>query len=307
MMAHPGRGFVTCPWLRLAAIVSLVGACDSPTRPPDVDLRPIVYFVLEDGWKLYRVDPSGGTPTPLNLPMSETLYPAVSPDASRLAFVVESSPEGIYVSGPDGSDARLVFPYRTDRITWSPDGTRLAVGFDGEIMVIPIDGGDPYSITEAVDLFATYPSWSSTGRIAFFARALTSGTDIYTMAADGSDVRLLVSGNGAEARDPAWSPDASRVAFALGQFGASFIYTVRADGSDRRRISAEPPPGASWTDLGPAWSPSGEWIAHQREHDPICIGMQCTRRWDVFVVRRDGRDERNLTGGTPWGGVRPSW
>lgn len=306
-MVRLRRASVACPLLRLAAIVFLAGACDSPTGPPDVDRRPIVYFVLEDGWELFRVNPSGGTPTRLNLPMSETLYPAISPDGSRLAFVVESTPVGVYVGGPDGSGARLVYPNRTDRITWSPDGTRLAVGFDGEIIVIPLDGGDPYSITEGVDLFATYPSWSSTGRIAFFTRALPSGTDIYTMAADGSDVRLLVSGNGAEARDPAWSPDGSRVAFALGEFGASFIYTVRADGSDRRRVSPEPPPGVSWTDLGPAWSPSGEWIAHQREHDPICTGTLCTRRWDVFVVRRDGRDERNLTVSASWGGVRPSW
>ena len=185
-------------------MVCLIGACDSPTGPADSDRRPIVYFVLEDGWELFRVSPSGGTPTPLNLPMSETLFPAVSPDGSKLAFVVESTPVGVYVGGPDGSDARLVYPQRTDRITWSPDGTRLAVGFDGEIIVIPLDGGAPHSITEDVDLFATYPSWSSTGRIAFFARALPSGTDIYTMAADGSDVRLLVSGDGAEARDPAW-------------------------------------------------------------------------------------------------------
>lgn len=293
--------------LRLAAAVCVVAACDSPTGPPDPDRRDIVYFGLDNGWELFRVNPAGGTPTRLNLPMLETLFPALSPDGSRLAFVVESDPEGVYVGAADGSGARLVYPHRTDRITWSPDGTRLAVGFDGEIVVIPLDGGSARSITDAVDVFAAYPSWSSTGRIAFHTSGASLDSDIYTMAADGSDLRLLVSGDGEEARDPAWSPDGSRVAFALGQFGASFIFTVSADGSDARRVSPEPPPGISRTDLGPAWSPSGQWIAHQREHDLPCTGAQCTRRWDVFVVRRDGRDERNLTAGTPWGGVRPSW
>jgi Tol biopolymer transport system component len=293
--------------LRFAATVCIVAACDSPTGPADLDRRLIVYFVLDSDWDLYRVSPNGGTPTRLNLPMLQTLFPSLSPDGSRLAFVVESDPEGVYVGGADGSGARLVWPYRTDRITWSPDGTRLAVGFDGEIVVVPLNGGSPQTITGAVDVFAAYPSWSSTGRIAFHTMGLALGSDIYTMAADGSDLRPLVSGDGDEARDPAWSPDGSSLAFALGRFGASFIYTVSANGSDRQRVSAEPPSGASWTDLGPTWSPSGQRIAHQREHDAACPGAPCGRRWDVLVVGRDGQDERNLTAGTPWGGVRPSW
>lgn len=293
--------------LRVAATLCIVAACDSPTSPPEPDRRPIVYFVLDNGWRLYMVDPTGGTPTRPNLPMLETLFPALSPDGSRLAFVVESDPEGVYVGGADGSGAQLVWPYRTDRITWSPDGTRLAVAFDGEIVVVPLNGGSPQTITAAVDVFAAYPSWSSTGRIAFHTMGLVLGSDIYTMAADGSDLQLLVSGNGEEARDPAWSPDGSHVAFALGHFGASSIYTVTASGSDRQRVSPEPAPGVNWTDLGPAWSPSGQWIAYQREHDRVCPGAPCGRRWDILIVRRNGQDERNLTAGAPWGGVRPSW
>lgn len=297
--ARPLRG--------LALVACAVAACESPTGPPDPDRGPIVYFGLDNGWELFRVSPEGGPPGRLNLPMSETLFPALSPDGSQLAFVVESYPEGVYVGGADGSGARRVYPHRTDRITWSPDGSRLAVGFDGEIVVVPLDGGTPQSITDGVDVLAAYPSWSSTGRIAFHTYGVSSESDIYTMAADGSDLRLVVSGNGAEARDPAWSPDGSRLAFALGQWGASFIFTVSADGGDRRRVSPEPTSGASWTDLGPEWSPSGQWIAHQREHEPLCTGGICTRRWDVFVVRLDGSAVRNLTAGTPWGGVRPSW
>lgn len=298
---------VSARLLLLVPALCIAAACDSPTGPPDPDGRQIVFFRLNNDWELARVNPAGGTPTPLNLPMPETLFPALSADGSRLAFVVESVPEGVYVGAADGSGARLVYPRRTDRITWSPDGTRLAVAYDGEIVVIPLDGGTALMITNAVDVFAAYPSWSSTGRIAFHTMGLSLGSDIYTMAADGSDLRLLVSGNGDEARDPAWSPDGARVAFALGHFGASSIFTVNVDGGDRQRVSAEPAPGVSWTDLGPAWSPSGQWIAHQRELEPSCTAGACGRRWDVLIVRRDGQDERNLTAGTPWGGVRPTW
>ena len=293
--------------LRVTATVCIVGACDSPTGPSEPDPQPIVFFRLDNGWELFTVNPRGGAPRRLTLPMRETLFPALSPDGSQLAFVVESDPEGVYVGAADGSGARLVYPRRTDRITWSPDGTRLALAFDGEIIVIPLAGGSPQTITGAVDVHASYPSWSSTGRIAFHTYGgCCVDSDIYTIAENGSDLRLVVSGEGMEARDPAWSPDGSRLAFALGRFGESYIVTSDANGNDPRRVTPAPDNEYGWTDLGPEWAPSGQWIAHQRQH-AVCIFGACESRYDILVVRPDGSDVRNLTIGSAWGGVRPSW
>jgi hypothetical protein len=109
--------------LRVALAACVIAAgCDGSTGPADQpDTRPIVYFRLDEttGWTLYRVDARGGTPTALSLPMSETPFPAVSPDGSRLAFVVESQPAGIYVTAADGSGDRLVYAAQTDHISWS--------------------------------------------------------------------------------------------------------------------------------------------------------------------------------------------
>jgi Tol biopolymer transport system component len=271
------------------------------------DGRPIVFLRLDNGWSLFTVSPRGGASTRLNLPMNETLFPALSPDGSQLAFVVESSPGGVYVGRADGSGARLVHPAWTDRITWSPDATRLAIAVNGEIIVVPLDGGTPQTITDAVDVYAGYPSWSSRGRIAFDTReSLAFSGNIYTIAPDGSDLRLIVHEEGSAARDPAWSPDGSRLAFALGRYGASSIYTVDPNGNDRGRVTPEPEWGFGWTDLAPAWAPSGEWIAFSREHF-LCEGVECERRYDIMVVRSDGRNARNLTADAAWGGVRPSW
>lgn len=296
---------------RATALVCILGACESGSiTSPFVqpDQRPIVFFRLEDGWSLFQVSPRGGTATRLNLPMTQTLFPALSPDGSRLAFVVESSPGGVYVGAADGSGAQLVHPAWTDRITWSPDGTRLAIAVSGEIIVIPLNGGSPQGITDNVDVYAGYPSWSSRGRIAFDTRGTfsTSASDIYTIAPDGSDLRLVVHEEGSAARDPAWSPDGSRLAFALGDYGRSSIHTVDANGNDRRRLTPKHEWGFGSTDLGPAWAPSGDWIAFQREHT-LCTGAQCQSRYDIFVVRNDGKDARNLTVDASWGGVRPSW
>jgi Tol biopolymer transport system component len=295
----------------LAPVFCIIVACDSGsiTGPfAKSDARPIVYVRLDDGWSLFTVSPTGGAPTRLNLPMRETLFPALSPDGSKLAFVVESSPGGVYVGAADGSEARLVYPALTERITWSPDATRLAIAVDGEIIVVPLDGGTPQTITDAVDVYAGYPSWSSRERIAFDTRGpFSSASGIYTMAPDGSDLRLIVNAEGTAARDPAWSPDGSRLAFALGEYAASSIYTVDANGNDRRRVSPEPEWGFGWTDLAPAWAPSGGWIAFSHEHTQ-CAGVQCEHRYDILVARSDGSgNPRNLTAGTSWGGVRPSW
>jgi Tol biopolymer transport system component len=302
------------PTLRLALAACLIGAACNDSTGPDPgdqpDARPIVYFRREElpaGWTLYRVSATGGAPTRMTLSMTETLHPAVSPDGSRLAFAVETDPVGVYVSAADGSGARLVYAGRPDHIAWSPDGTRLAIGLSGEIVVVGADGTGVQVITATLDTDARHPSWSPNDRIAFASQGFGFVTDIYTMAPDGGDVRLLVSGEGLEARDPAWSPDGSRLAFAFGGFGSSSIFTVDANGGDRRRLTPEPEWGFWHTDLGPAWSPSGRWIAFQRERS-VCTGPDCDSRWDVFVVRADGAGEvRSLTSGSAWGGVRPSW
>lgn len=297
--------------LALTACLIAAGCDGSSTGPADdePDARPIVYFRLDDspGWTIYRASAAGGTPTRLELPVTATLYPAISPDGSRLAFLSESVPGGLYVSALDGTGARLVYSGGEAHITWSPDGARLAVTVGGDIVVVNVDGTGTQTITANVDIQASYPSWSATGRIAFMtATGDGVSTDIYTMAADGSDVRRIVAGEGQEARDPAWSPDGSRLAFALGQYGSSSIYTVNANGNDRRRVTPEPEWGFGGTDLGPAWAPSGRWIAFQRDH-VVCPSQQCNQRYDILVVRADGGEVRNVTDGSPWGGVRPSW
>jgi Tol biopolymer transport system component len=295
----------------IAAACLLAVACDGSTGPGESspDARPIVYFRQDNAgngaWLLYRVSAAGGAPTHLSSTGEATTFPAISPDGSRLAFVKEGSPYGIYVATADGSGARQVYEGLTDHIAWSPDGSKLAFSVAGEIVVVGVDGGGADTITSAVDVHAGYPSWSPTGRIAFS----TSG-DIYTITPDGSDLRLIVPGDGQQARDPTWSPDGSRLAYAWGHYTDSWIYTVDPNGNDRRRVtfsSLAPGPIIAATDLGPAWAPSGRWITFQREHSVCTAPPQCQQRYDVFIVRTDGGDLRNLTQGTPWGGVRPSW
>jgi Tol biopolymer transport system component len=295
----------------LATCLVAAGCSDSTGLSEQPDDRPIVYFRQDNpgtgAWMLAQVSALGGAPTPLSPPVTETLFPALSPDGSRLAFVSEGDARGIYVGAADGSGARQVHAGVTDHIAWSPDGSRLAFEIDGEIIVVGADGAGAQTITANVAVLAGHPSWSRRGRIAFSTRTPAGiGSDIYTMAPNGSDVRVFVAGEGQDARDPAWSRDGSRLAFALGHHSASSIFTVNANGGDRRRVTTASEAGLGETDLGPAWAASGQWIAFQREHS-VCEGQLCTGRYDVFVVRTDGANLRNVTAGSLWGGVRPTW
>lgn len=295
--------------MRLLGAACVVAGCDSVTDSPfeQPDARPIVYFAIDTGWALFSVPPLGGSPRRLSVAQTQLIFPALSPDGSRLAFVSGDGAGGVYVGAADGSGAERVYVGRPDHIAWSPDQTRVALGVDGEIVVVPLDGSATDTITAAVEVHASYPSWSSRERIAFTSRAPFSfSSDLYTIASDGSDLRLIVSVDGAEARDPAWSPDGSRLAFALGLHGGSAIFTVNPNGTDRRRLTPEPQWGFGSTDLAPTWAPSGRWIAFQREH-LLCTGADCENRYDIMMVAVEGGVARNLTAEHAWGGAGPSW
>ncbi len=199
-------------------------------------------IAFEAGGAIYVMD-AGGTPTRIVAPKAGVvnMQPALSPDASRVAF--SSNVEGkfsIYVVGVDGEGLRRVTdgPGEDSESAWSPDGTRIAFvrGFDptgsgvvvlgcvlpGEILVASVDGGISFQFSTEVNLTrglgGTDPAWSPDGtRIAFASnREEPYNYDIYTMSSgDGSDVRRLTSGESQEA-DPAWSPDGTWIAYTAG-------------------------------------------------------------------------------------------
>lgn len=199
-------------------------------------------IAFEAGGAIYVMEP-GGTPTRIVAPKAGVvnMQPALSPDASRVAF--SSNVEGkfsIYVVGVDGEGLRRITdgPGEDSEPAWSPDGTRIALvrGFDptgsgvvvlacelpGEILVVSVDEGFNVQLPTEVNLTqglgGTDPAWSPDGtRIAFASnREEPYNYDIYTMSSgDGSDVQRL-TWDGSQEADPAWSPDGSWIAYTAG-------------------------------------------------------------------------------------------
>jgi len=95
-----------------------------------------------------------------------------------------------------------------------------------------------------------------------------------------------------------WSPDGGKLAFSVYVFGAGFAIGVGdADGSHRIQLTD---PHHLRNALSPAWSPDGRQIAFGAD-------AGSNNRQQIFVMRADGSDIRQLTTDPNWECGQPTW
>lgn len=183
-----------------------------------------------------------------------------SPDATKIAFV-STSPEGpqhylrsyIFAIKPDGTN-RLQLTQEAvsngTRISWSPDGTRLAFlrAFGAanvtSICVVGANGSGSTRITNA-PLRDQDPTWSATDRISFIGTRDPGGVGIYSMKPDGTDTRLIKAPVGQFYGPAKWSPDGTKLLYAAPNKGGVTI--IKADGTEAQSIGESSPDEAQWS------------------------------------------------------------
>jgi len=223
----------------------------------------------------------------------------------------------IVLAGDDGEIHMLSLRTGSSRAVTSipgdqfdPDGhrhlvvfrdSRSGVNVDDEIYVVRSDGTRIRNLTNAPDSNEWGPALSPDGTRIAFNSDREGMPQVYVMRADGTGLEQLSDVWG---EYPAWSPNGDRIAFESYMGGTTpfgdpnyDVFIMDADGSNEQNLTNDP----DSYDGYPSWSPEGEWIAFEstratpEDFEPPAYDRERISDFDIWVMRADGTDPRNVT------------
>ena len=169
----------------------------------------------------------------------------------------------------------------------SPDLSRVAIEYRGEIVTIPSGDGTPLNLTQSPGAHDRSPAWSPSGeQVAWFS----DGSGEYRLciaSADGGDEPrcLPIEGGHGFYEDPRWSPDGSYVSF-LDNAYSLFVMEIESGDThllaDNRFFGHAP-------FISHRWSPDSRWLAYTQNTQGL---IQTVHLWSVA----DG-ESRQVTNG----------
>jgi dipeptidyl aminopeptidase/acylaminoacyl peptidase len=264
---QPLRLAIILGLLLLAAAAAIVFIAAQQNRPV-FGLAGNGQILVTDGTTLRAFEQDGTAGTVLAELPGEAASIVVSPDGTRVAYVLDVSGRSLVrvMTLDDGETVDLQSPTFVggEPMGWSPDGRWLTfAGLDGaepHIYVAATDGSSLRTVGEdAIDArFAiSSPTWSPDGEwLAFVAGTnLDAGGQIHLVRPDGTDLRTLdtppvVVGDGGWI---SWAPDptAQRLLYVALTNGLHIRLVDVATGRDFETA----------LDFWPSWSPDGSRIS----------------------------------------------
>lgn len=212
-------------------------------------------------------------------------------ETAIITAVVESKSAraSVTVRAPDGYD--LVYSAWPDIPVgdWRLFRTRLGSGVSQPI--IPPEVLQDFGFSRA--------SVSPDGRRIVFAGFQTYGDAVYvfTANADGSDMRQLTTG-GREGQ-PTWSPDGRKIAYVRWPRDQDAdIWVMNADGTEPVNVTAS---------MGNLNQYSPDWSSEMSEGSRIVFGEGDRTYSNLWTMRPDGSDRRQVTSGQQWWDDDASW
>ena len=252
----------------------------SPTLPPVPSGTPFqprtqaLLFVGADGCSVQAYSPADGSTATLTArtPASGCDQPQLSPDGSRLAFLMTGSYYTLYDMNIDGSGVTRLSQGRVFGYAWSPDGRRLvyaayitAQGAYG-LYFVNADGSSPtISSYPGISITPTtvHLAWSPDGQWIYAPVDDPSGADQslpFALNANGTDA-VPMSAKGVDPKAwVAWSPDSRSVSTLI--FGYDYGYSVSL--LDFLGLDNQPIPSLYYDDptvQSNTFAPEGKFVA----------------------------------------------
>jgi Tol biopolymer transport system component len=250
----------------------------------------IVFASDRDGGyaEIYIMNANGTGQTRLTTNDARDLFPAWSPDGSKIAFA--SDRDGnyeIYVMNADGTgQTRITTNGASDEDpAWSPDGSKIAFSSDrdgyAEIYIMNTDGTGQTRLTTNVDVWEGVPAWSPDGTKITFTSERDGNFEIYVMNANGSGQTRLTT-NASWDSFPVWSPDGTKIAFSSDRDDGNYeIYVMKKDGTGQTRLTTN-----ISKDGPPAWSADGTKIAFSSDREG---------NTEIYVMNANGSGQSRIT------------
>jgi TolB protein len=306
----------------LAASVLILVSAGEPVQGTPGAKGKIAFASARAGHlDIWVMNDDGTNPVQLTNDRGDDVFPAWSPDGTRIAFshsLVPGDPTSneIFVMNADGTgQTRLTFNDSRDaKPNWSPDGTKIAfihVDLQGdppvpnrEIYVMDSNGDNQINLTND-PAFDIDPAWSPDGKRIAFASDRSSALAVYTMQPNGKNLRKLTD-DSLNAFAPAWSPGGDKLAFAdegCATCEESDLFVMKADGTGVTQLVDTTPEN----EVDPTWSPDGTRIAFARSLLTSNEKHFVSNSAEIYVVGTDGKGLTNLTKSPGSDDVHPNW
>ncbi len=230
--------------------------------------------------------------------------PAWSPDGAKIVHATEATAQNPYsrstvsqlwVTEVATGETKLLYAGDAVQPDWSPNGLRIAYwGLQGDsgqrdLWTIKADGTDPVRVTDDPDLDWN-PVWSPDGNWLYFSSDRGGSLNLWRIPIDES------SGQARGAPEPVTTPSRWSGELSFSREGDMLAFTTMDNRQNIRKVAIDPSTGVArgapedvtrgTAAVGTAsLSPDGRWLAYRS------VG----RQEDVFVVRADGAEVRQLT------------